>query len=450
MCGLTVAYVALAHAGQARAALSAIVSDPGHGPDALANVAVMSALLQDLLPGAPRETGVLLAAVSAGVPAKLRDHAASGMDAGMAIHIAASSLARLTAFAPDVCTWAAAEFAAALGIVADGEAPVTIVLQPDDGAEAEGSPDDRMTGAAGRATSGPHEERIDHHKRVVASRERVFGPDHPDTLAARDDLAHWYERARRLDEAIQLHEQNLADRERVLGPGNPDTIGSRNGLAQAWISAQRYGEATLLLERSVADCDRALGPDHPLTWESRSRLADVYQYAGWLDDAIPILEWKLRRFERRGAMLDPDVMSQRWEIALVYRSAGRPAEAISLLEALVSDYGRAGRNDRNAPLASESLGLAYRSAGRLAEAISLLERAAKECERLGRDYPYVNTWHVRHELALAYRSAGRFREAIVLLRHNLDNAEQEFGPDAPRTLESRDELERTLGECRQR
>lgn len=442
--------VALAHAGEARSALRAIVSDPGHGPGALADIVVMSGLLKDLLPGAPRETGVLLAAVSAGVPVKLRDHAASGMDAGTAIHLAASSLASLTAFAPDVCTWAAAEFAAALGIVAEGEEPVTIVLPPDAKVAVPVLPDDSPVRAASREVSGPHDERIRHHERVVASRERVFGADHPDTLAARDDLAYWYERARRLDEAIGLREQNLADRERLLGSAHPDTIGSRNGLAEAWVCAQRFGDAACLLEQSVADCDRVLGPDHPLTWESRSRLADVYQYAGWLDDAIPLLERKLRRFERLGTMLDPNVMSQRWEIALAYRSAGRLADAISLLEALVDDYGRAGRNDRNAPLASESLGLAYRSAGRLAEAIALLERAAAECERLGRDYPYVNTWHVRHELALAYRSAGRLDEAIAALRRNLDNAEQEFGPDAARTLETRDELERTLGECRQR
>src|SRR5262249_21784391 len=154
----------------------------------------MSGLLQDLLPSAPRETGVLLAAVSAGVPAKLRDHAASGMDAGTAIRIAASSLASLTAFAPDVCTWATVEFAAVLGIVADGDEPGTNVLRPDPEAAAGGSPDDRLTGMASRDISGPHDERIEHHKRVVASRERVFGADHPDTLAARDDLAHWYER----------------------------------------------------------------------------------------------------------------------------------------------------------------------------------------------------------------------------------------------------------------
>jgi hypothetical protein len=37
--------------------------------------------------------------------------------------------------------------------------------------------------------------------------------------------------AGRTDEAIRLHEQTLADRERVLGPDHPETLSTRNNLA---------------------------------------------------------------------------------------------------------------------------------------------------------------------------------------------------------------------------
>ena len=39
--------------------------------------------------------------------------------------------------------------------------------------------------------------------------------------------------AGRAAEAIPLHEQTLADRERVLGPDHPDTLTSRDNLAVA-------------------------------------------------------------------------------------------------------------------------------------------------------------------------------------------------------------------------
>ena len=64
-------------------------------------------------------------------------------------------------------------------------------------------------------------------ERLVAASERVLGPDHPDTLASRNNLAIAYQAAGRLDEAISLHEQTLAARERVLGPDHPDTLNSR-------------------------------------------------------------------------------------------------------------------------------------------------------------------------------------------------------------------------------
>jgi tetratricopeptide repeat protein len=64
-------------------------------------------------------------------------------------------------------------------------------------------------------------------ERLVVDRDRAFGPDHPDTLTSRNDLAVAYKAAGRADEAIALHERTLADRERVLGKTHPPTLASR-------------------------------------------------------------------------------------------------------------------------------------------------------------------------------------------------------------------------------
>jgi hypothetical protein len=48
-------------------------------------------------------------------------------------------------------------------------------------------------------------------------------------------LAYW--EAGRAAEALPLFEQTLPDRERVLGPDHPDTLGSRNNLATAYHQA---------------------------------------------------------------------------------------------------------------------------------------------------------------------------------------------------------------------
>jgi Tetratricopeptide repeat len=44
-----------------------------------------------------------------------------------------------------------------------------------------------------------------------------LGPDHPDTLASRNNLAEAYREAGRTAEAIPLHQQTLGASKRVLG-----------------------------------------------------------------------------------------------------------------------------------------------------------------------------------------------------------------------------------------
>jgi hypothetical protein len=90
---------------------------------------------------------------------------------------------------------------------------------------------------------GRLDEAIDLRTGCLADRERVFGPDHPDTMTSRDNLAVAYCTVGRLDEAINLHTRCLADRERVLGPHHLDTTTSRDNLATANRAVDRLDDA---------------------------------------------------------------------------------------------------------------------------------------------------------------------------------------------------------------
>ncbi|NLT57160.1 MAG: tetratricopeptide repeat protein, partial [Actinomycetales bacterium] len=105
-------------------------------------------------------------------------------------------------------------------------------------------------------------------------------PDHPDTLASRNNLAGAYASAGDLARAVRLYEQTLADLTRVLGPDHPSTLTSRNNLAYAYASAGDLGRAVPLYEQTLADLTRVLGPDHPDTLTSRNNLAYAYASAG--------------------------------------------------------------------------------------------------------------------------------------------------------------------------
>src|SRR5215475_3259984 len=110
------AEMAWEHAAEARAALQAIVTDPEHGVDVLSSPRTMSNLLKDLLPDAPREKSLLVAAAEAGLADTLREHVAQGMDSDTAIRLTASSFSAMTPMTPEACSWVTREIAVALGI----------------------------------------------------------------------------------------------------------------------------------------------------------------------------------------------------------------------------------------------------------------------------------------------------------------------------------------------
>src|SRR5215813_13680015 len=109
---------------EARAALTAIVNDPEHGVAALSSPRTMSNLLKDLLPDAPREKTVLVAAAEAGLAETLRDHVAQGVDSTTAVRLTASQFSANTSFTPEACNWVTSEFAIALGISDSAPGPV--------------------------------------------------------------------------------------------------------------------------------------------------------------------------------------------------------------------------------------------------------------------------------------------------------------------------------------
>src|ERR1022692_3839800 len=99
---------------EARATLRTVVQD--HGTAALSNPQLMNSLLQDLMPGSPRESRVLVAAADADVAGILMERAKQHVSMAAAVLQAATALEERTALAPDACQWAARQMAEALNL----------------------------------------------------------------------------------------------------------------------------------------------------------------------------------------------------------------------------------------------------------------------------------------------------------------------------------------------
>jgi len=104
------------HASDVREALRSVASDPDLGPTTLSDAAAMSNLLKDLLPDAPREKNLLVAAAESRLAAIMLDHVGQGIDARSAIRLAAASFGMNTLYSDEVCQWVASELAIALDL----------------------------------------------------------------------------------------------------------------------------------------------------------------------------------------------------------------------------------------------------------------------------------------------------------------------------------------------
>ena len=128
--------------------------------------------------------------------------------------------------------------------------------------------------AAGRTA-----EAIKLHEATLKLRESKLGPDHPDTLTSRNNLATAYQAAGRTAEAIPLHEATLKLRESKLGPDHPDTLASRNNLAGAYQAAGRHRRRpSTLFDDDPHASEPQARPDRPPHARAMTAWPDLIQH----------------------------------------------------------------------------------------------------------------------------------------------------------------------------
>ncbi|MCH8988309.1 MAG: tetratricopeptide repeat protein [Chloroflexi bacterium] len=181
-------------------------------------------------------------------------------------------------------------------------------------------------------SAGRFEEAATIHQENLEVRQRVLGPEHPDTLTSRNNLASAYDSAGRFEEAATIHQENLEVRQRVLGPNHPNTLNSRNNLASAYNSAGRFEEAATLHQENLEVRQRVLGPEHPDTLTSRNNLANAYDSAGRFEEAATIHQENLEVRQRVLGPNHPNTLNSRNNLAEAYRALGRDADANALFK----------------------------------------------------------------------------------------------------------------------
>jgi hypothetical protein len=180
----------------------------------------------------------------------------------------------------------------------------------------------RRTGEAGDA-AGARDQLV----ALLPIEERVFGPEHPDTLNARHQLARWTGKAGDAAGARDQFAAVLPIRERVLAPEHRDTLMTRHNLAR-WTG--EAGDAAGARDQYAAVLpimERVLGPERGATLTARHQLArwtgDAGDAAGARDQFAALLPI----MERVIGPEHPDTLTARSNLAWWTGEAGDAAAA---------------------------------------------------------------------------------------------------------------------------
>jgi hypothetical protein len=276
---------------------------------------------------------------------------------------------------------------------------------------------------------------------------RRLGPDHPDTLATRGQLAGWRARVGDTAGAVAVFEELLTDLLRVLGPEHPDTLTTRGNLA--WLrgkAGDTAGEAAGA-EELFRDRLRLLGPEHPDTLIARGNLARLRGEAGDAAGAAAAFDELLGDLLRVSGPDHPYTLIARGNLAHWWGEAGDAAAAAAATEELLTDQLRVLGPDHPDTLTTRNnlahwRGEAGDAAGAAAAAEELL---TDQLRVLGPNHPDI--LNTGNNLARWRGEAGDAAGAAAAFDELLGDLLRVVGPDHPNTLTTRNNLAHWRGEA---
>ena len=183
--------------------------------------------------------------------------------------------------------------------------------------------------------SGNYTAARDLSRQVLKAQEQVSGPEHPETLVARGNLAYWAGMAGDAAGARDQFAALLPIRERVSGLEHSETLVARGNLAR-W--AGEAGDAAGARDQFAALLpirERVSGPEHPETLIARSNL---FYWTGEAGDAARARDQSAALLpvrERVSGPEHPDTLIVRGNLARWTGEAGDAAGARDQYAALL-------------------------------------------------------------------------------------------------------------------
>jgi hypothetical protein len=163
-------------------------------------------------------------------------------------------------------------------------------------------------------------------QKALATR-RELGDEHPDTLAATNDLAQMLQDRGDLDGAEPLYREALAAQRRVLGAAHPNTLITISNLGLLLQARGNRADAEPLLREALAAAELAHGTAHPHRMTALTNLGALLFEQAKLAEAAPMLREALAGFRSAYGDAHASTRSAASWLAAVLRAQGEDAAA---------------------------------------------------------------------------------------------------------------------------
>lgn len=269
---------------------------------------------------------------------------------------------------------------------------------------------------------------------ALATRRRVLGEDHPDTLHSIQEMGGLLMAHGKFAEAEPFHLEALAKRRATLGEDHRDTLTSIHDLGMLLEAQGKRTRAEPLLREALAKRRRVLGDDHPETLVAINDVGFLLSNQGDVEGALPYYVESLERSRRVLGEDHKDTLISINNMGYLLQAQGKHAEAEPFFrESLVKRRRVLGEDHPNTLTSINNMGMLLQAMNRLDEAEPLLREAlAKRRLVLGDDHPI--TLGAINNMALLLHTQGRLEQAEPLYRESMERTLRVFGGDYPETL----------------
>ena len=283
-------------------------------------------------------------------------------------------------------------------------------------------------------------------KPAIAAIETQFRNQPVVAATLRQVLADRYIEMGLYDAAMPLQQSALATRRRVLGEAHPDTLQSISGMGELLQSQGRLVEAEPFLREALIRRRRVLGEEDPNTIRSIADMGEQLEQEDKLSEAEPYLREALEKSRRVNGEESKETLELLDDMGDLLLDQRKPSQAEPYLrEALAKSRRALGEDNSQTLLIIGDLGWVLRVQGKLGEAEPYLREALEKSRLvLGEEHPH--TLDEINIMGYFLDSQGKRSDAERYFREVLEKRRRVLGEENPFTLMAIENLGRILEE----